>query len=169
MRGSQCGQGNNSCNNGCGGGLYFGAAAVFAKPHLKEAFQYSQTNFRTGLQSLIPFDYDYQATPRIWLGYKTADGFGARATWWNFDADGQTSSNTADGINVYGAHAVNVIFPANIFAAIPGETLTNNDSLKTQIQNYHLTYDTNTATRNSVPVAGRCRRSCGHWRNGTGP
>jgi|GEM_PF-1417420 len=141
LRATSCVQECNPVNSTCGGGLYLGAAAVFAKPHFKEAFQYSQTNFQTGLQSLVPFSYDYEVTPRVWLGYRNADGFGVRATWWNFDADGQTSSNTADGINIYGAHAVNVIFPANIFAAVPGETLTNTDSLETQIQNYYLTYD----------------------------
>ncbi len=140
----QCSDQCNPCNNEAGG-LNFGAAVVFAKPHFKEAFQYSQTNLLTGQQTLIPFNYDYQATPRVWLGYQRSDSFGFRVTFWNFDEDGQTSSNTADGFNIYGAHAVSIIFPANIFASMPGETLTNADSLKTQIYNYDVTYDAHVA------------------------
>lgn len=122
--------------------LYAGAAAVFAKPHLKEAFQYTQINGATGQQTLVPFEYDYEASTRGWVGYRSSNGTGVRADFWGFDADGRTSSNTADGINVYGAHAVNVIFPANIFAQNPGETLVNSDSLKTEIYSYYFTYDT---------------------------
>lgn len=125
-----------------GAGFYAGAAAVFAKPHYKEGFQYSQTNVVTGQQTLVPFEYDYEATPRIWLGHRRDDGFGVKFCFWEFDAGGQSSSNVADGFNLFSAHAVNIIFPATIFAAGPGETLTNNDALKTQIQNYYVTYDT---------------------------
>ncbi len=136
-----CGQ-CDCCQQKSRGGLYLGAAAIFAKPHYKEGFQHTQTNTQTGQQTLIPFEYDYQASIRAWLGYKAASGFGMRVTYWNFDADGQPSDNTADGINIYGAHVVSIIFPANIFAAAPGDQLLNNDSLKTQIVNYYGTYDT---------------------------
>lgn len=136
--------------NGCAG-FYFGAAAVWAKPHFKEAFQHSRTNLATGQQTLVPFNYDYEATPRIWLGFRNSRGMGLRATYWNFDATGTTSTNTADGINLFGAHAVTVIFPANIFAAIPGSTLTNQDSLEAQITNVYATYD---MSLNDIKVSG---------------
>ena len=146
----------NGCgNNGCPKyrrGFYVGAAAFFAKPHFKEAFQHSRTNFATGQRTLVPFDYDYETTPRIWAGLRTEKGWGVRGTYWEFDGDGRTSTNVADGINVYGAHAVNIIFPANIFAAVPGETMVNSDSLRTEIQNYDVTYD---AQVGSFEVSGR--------------
>ncbi len=143
-RSRRCGR-RDCCDQGQrkpGCGLYFGAAVVYAKPHLKEAFQHSQTNTQTGLQTLIPFEYDYDDSIRGHVGFRTRNGFGIRGTYWGFDADGQPSTNTADGINVYGAHAVNIIFPANIFAQLPGETMTNADSLETKVYNVYATYDT---------------------------
>ena len=123
-------------------GFYFGAGVVFAKPHLKEAFQYSIIDLANNSQSLIPFDYDYQASIRAWGGFRLASGFGFRTNFWGFDADGQTSSNVADGNFIYGAHAISVIFPANIFAIAPGQRLVNTDSLRTQVYNFLGTYDT---------------------------
>ena len=143
--------GNSNCNN-CGErGFYFGAAAVWAKPHFKESFEYSQTSLATGQQTLTPFEYDYNATPRIWLGFRNAGGVGLRATYWNFDAAGATRTNTADGLNLFGAHAVTIIFPANIFAAIPGSSMETQSRLETQITNLYATYD---VTYSGVNVSG---------------
>jgi hypothetical protein len=36
-------------------------------------------------------DYDFEAAPRIWLGYQNANGLGARVRWFHFDADGPNS------------------------------------------------------------------------------
>lgn len=140
LSGSCCDDGSTStCSSG---GFYGGAGVVFVKPHFKEAFQHSSTSVLSGRQSLVPFEYDYEAVPRAWLGYKRQDGLGFRFSFMDFQADGQTRINVADGLNVYGAHAVSIIFPANILAAIPGETLQNTDSLKAQVYNYLGTYDT---------------------------
>ncbi len=122
-------------------GFYFGAAAVWVKPHFKEAFQYSQTNVLTGQQTLFPFQYEYDASPRIWVGVRNANGVGLRGTYWSYDGNGNSSTNMSDGFNIYGAHAITIIFPANILAAIPGSTLQNQDSLETQITNLYATYD----------------------------
>lgn len=122
-------------------GFYFGAAAVWAKPHFKEAFQYSQINMVSGQQTLFPFQYDYDATPRIWAGIRNRGGVGLRGTYWSYDANGRSSTNVADGINIFGAHAITIIFPANIIAAIPGSTLQTQDSLETEITNLYATYD----------------------------
>ncbi len=137
-----CCSASDNANVGNSGGIYFGAGAIFAKPHLKESFQYSQINLATGRQTLVPFEYDYQSTLRGWVGYRSPEGFGVKVTYWGFDDEGRTSVNTADGTNIYGASAVTVIFPANIFAIAPGETLTSTDFLKTQIINYYGTYQT---------------------------
>jgi hypothetical protein len=144
-------QGNNVVQPASPGGFYFGAAAVFAKPHFKEAFQHSRIDLSTGLQTLVPFEYGYESTPRAWLGFKRSNGTGVRVTYWAFHGDGQTQTEVADGLNIYGAHAVSVIFPANIFATNPGETLQSSDSLRTQIFNYLGTYDT---TVGSFKVSG---------------
>lgn len=143
----------NCVDNQCPtpGGLYVGGGVVFAKPHFKEAFQHSRTNLATGLQSLIPFGYDYEATPRVWAGFKNSSGMGFRVTYSSYHGNGQTQTNVADPLNIYGAHAVSIIFPANIFALVPGEVLTNSDRLSTQTFNYYGTYDT---TVGSFEISG---------------
>jgi hypothetical protein len=95
----------------------------------------------TGQQTLYPFDYGYEVTPRIFAGFKNADGVGVRGTYWNFDASGSGASNTSDGFNIFGAHAITIIFPANIFAATPGSTLVTQDQLETEITNLYGTID----------------------------
>jgi hypothetical protein len=142
---------NDACNTNSRGGLYLGAAAVFAKPHFKEAFQHSETNLVTGLQTLVPFEYGYESTPRAWVGFKFSNGTGIRVSYWGFHGNGQTQTEVADGLTIYGAHAVSIIFPANIFAINPGEVLQSADSLNTQTINYYGTYDT---TIGSFEVSG---------------
>ena len=51
-------------------GLLFGAEIAFLKPHHSEG----QTQ-----------GYDYEATPRIWIGWQTESGLGLRARWFEFD------------------------------------------------------------------------------------
>ncbi|MDA7902126.1 Lpg1974 family pore-forming outer membrane protein [Mariniblastus sp.] len=124
-------------------GFYAGAAAVWSKPHFKEAFEYSETNTATGQQTLHPFQYDYKVTPKIWVGFKNAEGMGIKATYWSFDADGAVRDNTSNGITLFGAHAVTVIFPANIMSFVPGDTLQTSSNLQAQITNLYASYSTN--------------------------
>lgn len=123
-------------------GFYAGSAAIWSKPHFKEAFEYSETNSATGQQTLNPFQYDYKVTPKIWVGFKNAEGLGIKASYWSFDADGAVRNNTSDGITLFGAHAVTVIFPANIIAAVPGDTLQTSSNLQAQITNLYASYST---------------------------
>lgn len=124
-------------------GFYAGAAAVWSKPHFKEAFEYSETNTVTGQQTLHPFKYDYKVTPKIWVGFKNSEGMGVKASYWSFDADGATRNNTSDLNTWFGAHAVTVIFPANILISAPGDTLQTSSNLQAQITNLYATYSTN--------------------------
>ena len=147
-----------SCNRA---GWDGGAGVVWFKPHFKEAFQYSKTTIPLNqnnpqvpspnsqrTQDLVPFQYDYQATGRYWLGFKNANQVGLRMDYWGFDANGASSSNTAlidfttGATTLYGAHAVNIIFPANIATTLPGQTLVTEDSVKTNMLNLYGTYDT---------------------------
>lgn len=123
--------------------FYAGSAAIWSKPHFKEAFEYSETNTTTGQQTLHPFQYDYKVTPKIWVGFKNAEGMGIKASYWSFDADGAVRNNTSDGGTLFGAHAVTVIFPANIIAAAPGDTLQTSSNLQAQITNLYASYSTN--------------------------
>ncbi|NNE00448.1 MAG: hypothetical protein HKN47_24280, partial [Pirellulaceae bacterium] len=99
-----------SCSSRCSdAGLYAGAGVVFAKPHFKESFQYSQINFGTGEQSLVPFSYDYDATPSTWLGYRSSNGLGILVDYWQFDHAGNRATAVSDGVNIYTANATTVI------------------------------------------------------------
>ena len=56
-------------------GLYAGAALVIAKPHFEDEVD-------------VGFDaasYDYEVTPRVWMGYRNDCGAGIRARYWVFD------------------------------------------------------------------------------------
>lgn len=121
------------CTHEGASGFFAGAAIVFAKPHFKEAFQVSHTNAATGQLDLIPFSYEHSAAPRFWLGYTTPDDLGIRASYWQFDQAGDSATRTSDGIKIFGAHAVTIIFPATILADTAGETLIATDGLETHL------------------------------------
>jgi hypothetical protein len=115
------------------GGFYAGGALIFAKPHFKEAFQIAATNTGTGQQTLIPFSYDYDPTPEMWLGYDLPGGLGIRGRYWQFDQSAAEITRVSDGQTVYTANATTVIFPATIIADDAGEVLQSNDRLRTEI------------------------------------
>ncbi len=144
-------------NGGCSCqrcGWYGGAGIVWVKPHFKEAFEYSETTIPppynekgTQTQILIPFEYHHNATGRYWLGFKNKNQMGIRANYWRFNRGGSSFSqsflDTSSGnLVVYGAHAVNIMFPANIATTIPGQILETQNRLKTDIFNLYGTYDT---------------------------
>ncbi len=67
-------------------GLVFGAELAFLKP--------SHTEGQTP-------DYDYEATPRLWIGWQRADGLGARVRWFEFDAHTNNEANARiDDLNM---------------------------------------------------------------------
>ncbi len=123
---------------GCGGpniGFVAGATALFAKPHFKESFQVSRVDTANGLMTLEPFSYDYDFSPRVWFGLENSQGVGVRCNYWNYDDQSPQRVLNTDGTQVWGAHVVNTMFPANIFAAIPGSQMTVNDYLETTTVN----------------------------------
>lgn len=103
-------------------GFYGGAEVVFAKPFLKEAFRASVVDL-TGTQSLLPYEYGYNATPRGWLGYVGPEQLGVRARYWNLQQDSGPETFVADGFSFPGTQSVTVIFPAAISTDAPGEVL----------------------------------------------
>jgi Legionella pneumophila major outer membrane protein precursor len=84
---------------------------------------------------VLPFDYDFETTPRVWLGHVNCDGFGWQARYWRFDGEGDTRSfsPTADAplasVFVFGAGG-NI--SRNAFAGI-GETLTVSHDLEIDV------------------------------------
>ena len=113
--------------------LFAGYDVVFAKPHIKESFQTTTLNVvpPTTL-TLHPFEFDYDPSSRIWIGARSASGVGFRARYWNYDGGAAPVSRQATPTELPGASAVTVIYPANILAVIPGDTLIASDRLAVQ-------------------------------------
>ena len=131
----------DTCGSPCGGGLYAGAAVVFAKPYYKESFEAASLSLQTGQMDLLGFNFDYDATPRVWLGYSGSEGLGIRAMYWQYDHSAQPRAFTADGTTVYSAQAMTVIFPATIAAATPGDILAISSRLGLQTFDLEGTQD----------------------------
>jgi hypothetical protein len=129
---------------GCGAcgmdGLYAGYSFLFAKPHFKESFQTTVFD-GSGAMAMLPFSYDYDLTPRAWLGYTREDGLGVRTRYWQYDhaADPFQSSP----YTVAAAQVVTVIFPATIMAIPPGDVLNVHDELETHTLDLEATQEIN--------------------------
>lgn len=73
--------------------FYAGAEMVWLKPHFSSATAFSLGDVPLGDPNLpdptsvsnVPFDYDYDISPRIWFGYRSACGTGWRARYWLYD------------------------------------------------------------------------------------
>lgn len=113
-------------------GAYAGYSLVFAKPHLKESFQATILDVPTGTLSLQPFEYDYEPSSRVWIGFQNESGIGLRAKYWHFDHNGDGFTRRATPAERPGAAATTVIYPANITTALPGDLLRVSNSLAAQ-------------------------------------
>jgi hypothetical protein len=83
---SSCGGHGDSCGDCCGdscgccdpccrpSGVIGGAEITFLKVH---------TALGVGVES--DYDFDYEASPRLWAGYQGSDGLGWRVRYWEFD------------------------------------------------------------------------------------
>ena len=82
--------------------------------------------------TLVSFEYDYQLSPRAWLGWQSCNGLGFRATYFCFDESADREAVTAVAgatpvyLFVYGAGG-NLSRNAN---ANVGQTLVSNHALK---------------------------------------
>jgi hypothetical protein len=81
-------------------GIVGGAALVFAHPWTSADVAFEESTTEVTLTTVAPrkFDYDFVATPRVWLGYQNASGRGIRARYWQFDSDARLTSITDDGV-----------------------------------------------------------------------
>lgn len=113
--------------------VYAGAELLFVKPQMKESFEATILNtVPPGQNTLVPLSYDFNVTPRAWLGFRNSEGVGLRATYWGFDHNGNGQTLVSDGVNLPGATATTVIYPAAIIAPIPGSVLQTASSLNVQ-------------------------------------
>ena len=85
-----CGDGccdpQHCCNGACGHGALnrwpTGVELTFLRAdiHNNRAFRSPTDDDRN-----LNFDYDVEASPRLWFGYEQCDGLGWRITWWEFN------------------------------------------------------------------------------------
>jgi hypothetical protein len=78
-----------------GGGLSAGVGIYILRPFFSNnpAITTTASIFNQGGTSSVSttaaiqsdFRYDYSVSPRLWLGYSSASGLGARLSWWRFD------------------------------------------------------------------------------------
>lgn len=89
----------------------------------------------------VPFDYSYELSPRVWLGWESCRGGGFRSTYFRFDEAADTESVTAVAgstpvfLYVYGAGGnLSRNAEANV-----GEALTSNHQLKIEALDFEAT------------------------------
>ncbi len=68
---------------------YVGFEAAILKPHV------GSLAIGNPLNSVVP-TYDYELSPRVWLGWENSEGIGVRARYWQIDAD---ATEAASGIH----------------------------------------------------------------------
>ncbi len=121
--------------------LYAGYSFLFAKLHFQESFRAMVVDNATGTLNLVPFETDYEITPRIWMGYRGERGLGVRTTYWSYDHNDDRLTLVNDGLNVPQATSTTVIFPALISTALPGDRLTVDNSMEATSFDLEATYD----------------------------
>ena len=106
---------HDSCTDACCACpmFYAGAEMVWLKPHFNSATAFSLSDLPltpdgddpSAMQN-IPFEYDYEISPRIWFGYRAASGTGVRARYWLYDH--LASENVFDGNYPFASISVRV-------------------------------------------------------------
>jgi hypothetical protein len=81
------GVGCDSCC--CGGGWTVDAELLFLRYHREGGL--GQTNVS---------EYDFEASPRLALGYVTCDGLGARVRYWEYNQDNNNNTESVDTYNI---------------------------------------------------------------------
>jgi hypothetical protein len=121
--------------------LYVGYTFLFSKLHYKESFQATVSDFATGTMELVPFEGEYELTPRVWIGLRAANGIGVRGSYWSFDHAGDDLNLVSNGVRIPAATSTSVIFPALIVAPFPGDRLSVGTSMEATTFDLEGTYD----------------------------
>ncbi len=121
--------------------LYVGYTFLFSKLHYKESFQATVSDFATGAMELVPFEGEYELTPRVWIGLRGANGIGVRGSYWSFDHAADDLNLVSNGVRIPAATSTSVIFPALIVAPFPGDRLSVGTSMEATTFDLEGTYD----------------------------
>lgn len=120
-----------------GYGLVGGLSFVVAKPYI----QGQQAIYDTTNGAVRAFDYDFQLSPRIWLGYVDPNGFGVRLQYWRFYESAGISQTGPLLRAATFSSSVPVPFNGTYLDAV-NDTLNVGSSLRLQIADLDGTYRT---------------------------
>ncbi|MHB1033015.1 MAG: Lpg1974 family pore-forming outer membrane protein [Pirellulales bacterium] len=139
-------------------GIYAGYEFLFIRPYFENQSAYilghviSQQGVVGTIEETVPFGTPYQLTPRVWLGYASCSGLGARVRYWQFDHDtpsvtvgtvtGDTANTEVQGngtLSAVGAEAQG----NNFRGAVEGDALFASHSLKLDALDVDITQDFN--------------------------
>jgi len=125
-------------------GPYVGFAFVFATPWFTDASNYGIYDAPQNLSTADSFEYDYEITPRMWLGYVGSGGRGVRARYWQFEHSGRPRALTQTDPNIiYGA---DWIHPWGMITALTtgvGQTMSITNSIEAQALDLEATQTMN--------------------------
>ena len=125
-------------------GPYAGMALVFARPWFTDASNYGVYDAPADHSTAVSFDYDYELTPRIWLGYIGPNGRGVRARYWHFEHSGRPRSLTQTDPNVF--YGADWIHPWGMITAMTtgvGDTMDITNSIEAQTLDLEVTQTLN--------------------------
>jgi len=87
----------------------------------------------TSTSSATDFTSDYQASPRVWLGYVNSGGFGARVRYWQYDQSmsqfGTVTPNGNGGTNSIYAPTYVGLGSSSVGSSIPGDAVSASQHL----------------------------------------
>jgi len=153
---SRCAPCPPCCCQACG--LYAGYAFVFAKPRFGTAAAYSVYEYGDDQETSteVGFDFDYELSPRIWLGYAGPGGLGVRARYWEFDHAGNPFSLECTERSVYYESWAAAHYAFSWASAEIGETMDIRYGLELDVADFEVTQQIN-FRRASIVASGGIR------------
>lgn len=142
-----------------------GAEAFIAKPRFSSDWSIRRTEEDLAGNARVrdqPVDWDFTASPRVWLRYESRQRIGLQATWWSLDSDanGLSSQPPANG---FGELAHPDLHGVDLFTVVPAERLTAAARLDMDVLDLEVTRRTSLGTYDWGVAAGLRRAEVERW------
>lgn len=134
---ASCDQGCNS-NKNCGffigAGIYFARPVFSSNPAFVSSVTQTTTDPNTTVTTTQDFNWNYQASPKAWIGYVADCGWGVQFSFWHFQSDPATLilEHPADqpGVQTFGSTLGALPIPVRSnFPPIPADVIHIDSSL----------------------------------------
>lgn len=123
------------------GSWYSGFEWAIAKPLYSNNLALrdsSQVSSQQLVVENVEFDYDYQSSPRVWLGYQASSDIGIRAAWWQY-ANQANEISLSPSANGFGRIEHPVFGDVDISAITPTEQMNANANIDVYTIDLELT------------------------------